>query len=108
VAGLNRNQHTFTRQFSTRIGGKFGPEYPVRFSRQGFPDFSPYSKANVKLNGLTGNYAIDAAKANKVLGLNSTPNGYVWHHVEDAVTMQLLPQDLHNAVRHTGGAAVLR
>jgi filamentous hemagglutinin len=56
---------------------------------------------------LTGNYAIDAAKANSVLGLKSTPTGYVWHHVEDAMTMQLVPQDLHWAVRHTGGAAVI-
>ncbi|MGK8208888.1 HNH endonuclease [Burkholderia cenocepacia] len=38
----------------------------------------------------------------------SHPDGYVWHHVENAKTMFLIPQDLHNAVRHTGGVAVLQ
>ncbi|WP_196479972.1 HNH endonuclease [Burkholderia pseudomultivorans] len=38
----------------------------------------------------------------------SHPDGYVWHHVENVKTMFLIPQDLHNAVRHTGGAAVLQ
>jgi hypothetical protein len=31
----------------------------------------------------------------------------VWHHVEDCVTMQLLPLDIHGAARHTGGAAII-
>lgn len=35
-------------------------------------------------------------------------NGYTWHHVEDGKTMMLVPTDLHQAVRHTGGAALLR
>jgi A nuclease of the HNH/ENDO VII superfamily with conserved WHH len=34
--------------------------------------------------------------------------GYVWHHVEDGETLMLIPKDLHNAVRHTGGSAVIR
>ncbi|WP_405237918.1 HNH endonuclease [Lentisalinibacter orientalis] len=42
------------------------------------------------------------------MGLDRTPSGYVWHHVEDGRTMQLIPQDIHNAARHTGGAAVIR
>lgn len=80
----------------------------VKFNEQGFPDFSPYSKAQVDIKGLTGNYAKDAAIANKAVGLKSTPQGYLWHHVENAKTMQLIPKDIHNATRHTGGAAVLR
>ncbi|MCC8399132.1 MAG: HNH endonuclease [Rickettsia endosymbiont of Platyusa sonomae] len=31
-----------------------------------------------------------------------------WHHVEDGKTMQLVPEELHIKVRHTGGAALLR
>ncbi|WP_080484592.1 HNH endonuclease [Pseudomonas syringae] len=46
--------------------------------------------------------------ANKAVGLNSTPDRYVWHHVENAKAMQLIPKDIHNATRHTGGAAILR
>lgn len=85
-------------------------KYPngVRFNKQGFPDFSSYAKAEVELDNLTGVYRTDAGMANKAVGLKQTPLGWVWHHVEDARTMQLVPRDIHSAVRHTGGAAVLR
>ncbi|MYM59083.1 hypothetical protein GTG28_07590 [Vibrio sp. OCN044] len=43
-----------------------------------------------------------------VLFANSTPSGHVWHHVENGKTMQLISKDIHNAARHTGGAAILR
>jgi hypothetical protein len=45
---------------------------------------------------------------NHVVGLSSTPEGYVWHHVEDGKTMQLVPQGIHSKARHTGGTAVIR
>lgn len=101
----------------SKINGRFpinskyaGKTHPsgVKFTEEGFPDFGPYSKAHVELDGLTGNYAKDAAMANKHFGLNQTPDGYVWHHVEDGRTLQLVPQEIHNAVRHTGGAAIIR
>jgi len=80
----------------------------VRFTEQGFPDFRPYAKADVGLEGLTGVYRTDAALANAAVGLKSTPKNFVWHHVEDGFTMQLIPKSTHNSVRHTGGAAVIR
>lgn len=80
----------------------------VKFNERGFRGFSPHARAQVELDGLTGNYAKDALAANKAVGLDRTPSGYVWHHVEDGRTMQLIPQDIHNAARHTGGAAVIR
>nr|WP_080494004.1 hemagglutinin repeat-containing protein [Burkholderia ubonensis] len=85
-------------------------KYPqgVKFNSQGFPDFSPYAKAKVDVQGLTGDYRTDEALSNKRVGLSETPDGYVWHHVENAQTMLLIPQDLHNAVRHTGGSAILK
>ncbi|WP_420482794.1 hemagglutinin repeat-containing protein [Burkholderia cepacia] len=85
-------------------------KYPqgVKFNSQGFPDFLPYAKAKTDIGNLTGNYRTDEALANKKVGLSGTPEGYVWHHVENAQTMLLIPQDLHNAVRHTGGSAVLQ
>lgn len=60
------------------------------------------------ISNLTGNYRTDEALANKKVGLSETPEGYVWHHVENGLTMLLIPQDLHNAVCHTGGSAVLQ
>ncbi|WP_107310444.1 hemagglutinin repeat-containing protein [Burkholderia metallica] len=85
-------------------------KYPqgVKFNSQGFPDFLPYAKAKTDISNLTGNYRTDEALANKKVGLSETPEGYVWHHVENGQTMLLIPQDLHNAVRHTGGSAVLQ
>ncbi|MEZ5127397.1 MAG: hypothetical protein R2703_02650 [Micropruina glycogenica] len=44
-------------------GDKWSPDlakkYPdgVRFTNEGFPDFSPYAEATVKINNLTGDYA---------------------------------------------------
>jgi A nuclease of the HNH/ENDO VII superfamily with conserved WHH len=84
-------------------------KYPngLRFTKQGFPDFSPYAKGRVVLDDLTGNYYDDAAAANRALGLPRTPKGWTWQHVEDGRTMLLVPQDIHK-VAHTGGAAVIR
>ncbi len=46
--------------------------------------------------------------ANKAVGLSETPSGYVWHHVENGKTMEMIPRILHNSGRHTGGSAVIR
>lgn len=85
-------------------------KYPqgVKFNSQGFPDFAPYAKARVDVVDLTGDYNKDAALSNQAAGFTKTPSGYVWHHVENAETMLLIPQDLHDAIRHTGGTAVLK
>ncbi|XXY20357.1 RHS repeat-associated core domain-containing protein [Sorangium sp. So ce216] len=102
---------------AARIGGRIpinsqwaGKVHPsgVRYTTHGFPDFSPFAKARVEIEGLTGNYARDAAMANRAVGLKATPDGYVWHHVEDARTMLLVPRDIHQTARHTGGAAIIR
>ena len=84
-------------------------KYPngVKFTDEGFPDFSPYSVDTVKVDGLTGNYRVDAALANRETFRMGTPDGYVWHHVEDGVTMQLVPKDIHK-IAHTGGTAVIQ
>jgi hypothetical protein len=80
----------------------------VEFTAEGFPNFGPFSKAEVQIKGLTGNVTKDSALANQAMGYPSTPKGFTWHHVEDASTMQLVPSSLHELVRHTGGAAVIR
>jgi hypothetical protein len=93
------------------INGKYaGKIHPagVEFTGQGFPKFGPYAVVEVQIEGLSGNYAKDAALANRAAHFDSTPGGFVWHHVEDGKTMQLVPQDIHTEVKHTGGAAVIR
>ena len=85
-------------------------KYPnsVKFTKGGFPDFEPYAIKEVRVQGLTGNRNADTTLANRAAGLKETPDGYTWHHCEDAETMQLVPLDLHRAVKHTGGAAILK
>ncbi len=80
----------------------------VSFSTTGFPNFSPFAIKSVKPAGLTGDRAKDNALANKAAGYAPQPAGTVWHHVEDCVTMLLLPKDIHGAVKHTGGAAIIQ
>jgi RHS repeat-associated protein len=95
------------RPINSRYAGKTHPS-GVRFTREGFPDFSPYAQARAEIAGLTNSYRKDAALANAAVGLRKTPSGMVWHHVEDGRTMLLIPSDIHRATPHTGGAAVIR
>jgi hypothetical protein len=84
-------------------------KYPngVRFSERGFPDFSPYTRETARFEPhFSGVRELDAPRANRMVHLEETPEDWIWHHVEDGKTMQLVPQDLHEAVRHAGGVAV--
>jgi hypothetical protein len=89
---------------------KLAARYPngVRFTRAGYPVFTPEAIKRVHVDNLSGNYTTDANMANKAIGETSTPKGYTWHHVEDGKTMELVPRDLHRAASHTGGAAAIR
>ncbi|MCY1144061.1 HNH endonuclease [Actinoplanes sp. Pm04-4] len=88
---------------------KLQEKYPdgVRFSDDGFPDFSPHVTHTVKFDppGFAGNHSTDFTEANRLAGLPETPDGYTGHHHQDTNTMQLIPSDLHNAVRHAAGVA---
>lgn len=94
---------------SIKLSPQSQAKYPdgVKFNAQGFPDFSQYAKAEVKLDDLTGDYRTDEALANEAVNLSKTPENYTWHHVEDGVNMQLVPTNLHQGVRHTGGSALI-
>ncbi|HEX5748538.1 MAG TPA: HNH endonuclease [Archangium sp.] len=83
-------------------GGK-----PITF-KDGYPDFSPYAKKSVEID-MIGDHSQDFKNANKAAGIEGSnpPKGFTWHHKEDGVTMELVPQDLHNKVPHTGGAAIV-
>jgi uncharacterized membrane protein YgcG len=80
----------------------------VTYNNSGYPDFSPYAEAEVKVDGLKGTIPPDDKLANQAAGLSSTPEGYTWHHVEDGETMQLVPTDIHSTFPHTGGASMIR
>ena len=83
-------------------------KYPhsVPFTGTGHPDFSRYAIKKVEIK-VTGIRYKDDALANAASGYTKTPKGYTWHHHHDGKTMQLIPSDIHKAVSHTGGAAVV-
>ena len=84
-----------------------------RLTRKGYPDFAPYAqkltngKVTVEIE-YTGSHTADVAAANKKALLATTPEDMTWHHLEDGKSMMLVPSDLHDAVRHTGGVATYR
>jgi hypothetical protein len=84
-------------------------DYPrgVRYTRAGYPVFTPYAETRVIVEDLTGVRRKDNILANRAAGFSAVPEGYRWHHVEDGKTMELVPKDLHEAVQHTGSAAAL-
>jgi RHS repeat-associated protein len=101
------------------IGRTFYPQDPalraqypqgVPFTIQGYPDFTRYARVQVRIR-MTGVRRTDFAAANQAAGYGNldtdTPEGFTWHHHHDRTTMQLVPRDLHEAVRHTGGVSVL-
>ncbi len=80
-------------------------QHAIPFTGQGFPDFSRYAAKRVRITCVGGRS--DFALANKVAGFKKTPNGFTWHHNQDMITMELVPSDLHEVIRHTGGMAKL-
>ena len=95
------------KTYTFKPGSTLQKKYPngVEFSKSGFPIFTPYSKKTVDIGSLNKNSSTDFAKANKMAGYKETPKGYTWHHVENSTKLQLVPTDLHQSVKHTGGRA---
>lgn len=74
----------------------------------GFPIFDAHAVARVKLPNLTGQRE-DMIRANEmVFGTTDGLAGYTWHHLENGKEMILIPTDLHESYRHTGGASIIR
>lgn len=88
--------------------------------RNYFPDFSKWSKGEKKFTGLTGHNSNDFPMVYQWIkdeeGLASLSeakaflarNQLTIHHVEDGVTVQLVPSKLHNNTPHLGGAALIK
>ena len=99
-------------------------KYPnsIKFDEDANPIFDPYAKATVRfekgaLRGNSNSGSPDFIAANKKMGYPGRyppeicgPKGNepcTWHH-KDFQTIQLVPRDLHEAVRHEGGASLIR
>lgn len=101
----------------------FLEKYPggIDFNEKGFPIFDNYVYphdpsvmkhdvgTDLNIKNPTGSSRRDIHLADKQLGIDREyrkRNNLVWHHHEDTGRMQLIPVDLHRAVRHTGGYAM--
>ena len=88
----------------------------ITFSSQGYPDFSPFATTLTPKNTVTlpagqRNRSTDFTDADTLAGITSVwrqQNNLTWHHHEDGVNMILVPTDIHDFVRHTGGVATTR
>lgn len=88
------------------IKARYGDIY---MNKEGFPVFDKYAIARVQPSGLTGDDLEDIKLANIAHhGNQYNIPGYTWHHLEDGKTLILIPTELHDAYRHTGGAKLLR
>ena len=111
IGGRMPLNHEYAGQVYSLKGqdSKLHRKYPegVKFDRAASAEFAPYALKRVEID-MQGNYSSDFSEANKKAGLEETPDGFTWHHNQDGKTMELVPEDLHGAVRHTGGCAVLK
>lgn len=95
-----------------------GPEVAYR---NGFPDYSPHSAAEVDIP-MRGNRTTDFTAATNAAEprlremygdnwRNGWKNDYTWHHSENGTTMQLVPNSIHAtgngaSTPHMGGASM--
>jgi len=114
VAGrLPQNHELAGKQFPAERLPAAYRQQGLRFTEAGYPDFSPYAQTlpngqkSVKIT-YTGSRGGDFAAANAKAGYKEMPEGFTWHHHEDGKTMLLVPERLHDAVKHTGGVATYK
>jgi len=80
----------------------------------GIPDFSPVSKGQVEIEGMTANRAKNFDKADAALaqerGVTTkeikqwrVENNLTWHECNDMRTMQAVPSEINGAFGHLGG-----
>jgi A nuclease of the HNH/ENDO VII superfamily with conserved WHH len=100
---------------------KYAGQTGIPFHKR-YPNFRQWAlpASDVSLPTMTGMYGADFAAADGIAATRSgmadaaafeawrSANGYTWHHVENSMTMLLVPSELHAAVAHMGGGSVAR
>jgi hypothetical protein len=81
-------------------------EIPGMNGSQG-PEGADFKAAQRAMREQTGNPHWPGTSASDPLAQRSVPPGHTWHHKEDGVTMELIPQSAHTGVSHTGGASLV-
>jgi len=100
----------------------------VKFDEKGFPKFKSYYTVKLRRRNYRKTRAQHFYIANKMLYKNvcsssrvrakftksqikamsqgETPNGYTWHHHQDAGVLQLVDEDIHSKTKHDGGYSI--
>lgn len=100
------SQYAGTRYPMERLSEELQGKYPhgVWFDREGFPLFAGYASRVVDIE-VSGAGRFDFLRANVAAGLERVPDDMTWHHHQNGKSMVLMPRDIHDAIRHTGGVA---
>lgn len=95
--------------------GPLRDKYPlgIDYDREGFPIFDPWviAEVDIRMRGSAADFdaAERAFNPEWKRGMPRIGEDYlVWHHLQDGRTMQLIPRDLNENIRHTGGDAIVR
>lgn len=82
----------------------------VTFTKAGFPDFRPFAHMVCQLEQFSERSRYhDDKRADEACGINQQyrkERALTWHHTEDLTHMYLIPEDVHDFARHTGGKAI--
>ncbi len=81
-------------------------EIPAMNGSQG-PKGDDFKAARDAMREKTGNQHWPGSSASDPLSDKTLPPGHTWHHKEDGVTMELIPQSAHSGISHTGGASIV-
>jgi hypothetical protein len=94
--------------------------------KDGFPEFSKWSKGDVEIEGMIGDHYYDFKKADEAFAKQKgwknadgtwdvsqakkfrESSGSTWHHHQNMTTMQLVPASINNKIPHTGGASLVK
>ncbi|RYE48121.1 MAG: hypothetical protein EOP48_21325, partial [Sphingobacteriales bacterium] len=110
------NGYYANQTYFDKLSPELKAKYPkgVEFTKDGMPDFSPYTTPlpnggrSVQITPKFDNSA-DFRAADKAAGIKAMyrkNNQLTWHHHQDFGKMELIPTDIHNAVKHNGGVSI--
>ena len=100
------------------ISSKYGGEIRIPFI-EGEPDFSRYAESTVIIPDFTGERATNFAQADEAEALKRgcqpqevaewrKEHNITWHERGDCKTMDLMPNEIHGNIPHSGGISQIK
>ena len=73
-----------------------------------FPDFNPYERQRADIPDMQGNCTTDYTAARERAPLGRELDTNTWHHHQNLVTMQEVPDDIHARFTHYGARSIIK